>query len=75
MRQHTVWSVPLLTHCAKQAVALCALRLGQCLLRGCWTVLAVMHACASGYPFSTYGDTAACWLQDIILVLLIAKYR
>ncbi|CAK0740472.1 hypothetical protein CVIRNUC_001253 [Coccomyxa viridis] len=27
------------------------------------------------YPFSTYGDTAACWLQDIILVLLIAKYR
>ena len=33
------------------------------------------YVCASGYPFSTYGDTAACWLQDIILVLLITKYR
>ncbi len=29
----------------------------------------------AGYAFSTYGDTAACWVQDIILIVLIAKYR
>ncbi|BDA48719.1 probable mannose-P-dolichol utilization defect 1 protein homolog [Coccomyxa sp. Obi] len=28
-----------------------------------------------GYAFSTYGDTAACWVQDIILIVLIAKFR
>ncbi|KAK9917396.1 hypothetical protein WJX75_003898 [Coccomyxa subellipsoidea] len=28
-----------------------------------------------GYAFSTYGDTAACWVQDVILILLIARYR
>ncbi|CAL5223684.1 g6235 [Coccomyxa viridis] len=27
------------------------------------------------YAFSTYGDTATCWLQDIVLIILIARYR
>ena len=26
-----------------------------------------------GYPFNTYGEVLACWLQDIILVGLIFR--
>ena len=64
--------VDLFSKSARQAFVLCAL--GDS-ISVCWTDIDRMHACASGYSFSTYGDTAACWLQDIILVLLIAKYR
>jgi len=31
--------------------------------------------CTAGYAFSTYGDTAACWLQDIVMIFLIARCR
>ena len=33
------------------------------------------RCCFAGYAFSTYGDTATCWLQDIVLIILIARYR
>ncbi|KAK9866383.1 hypothetical protein WJX84_006613 [Apatococcus fuscideae] len=26
------------------------------------------------YPFSTYGEVVACWIQDIILIVLILKF-
>jgi hypothetical protein len=28
----------------------------------------------AGYAFSTYGEVAACWVQDIVLVGLIARH-
>jgi hypothetical protein len=28
-----------------------------------------------GYPFCTYGEVAACWAQDVLLVSLILSYR
>lgn len=28
-----------------------------------------------GYAFSTFGEVAACWVQDIALVALISRYR
>ena len=32
------------------------------------------HYCA-GYAFSTYGEIVACWLQDIVLALLIVRFK
>lgn len=29
----------------------------------------------AGYPFSSYGEVAACWIQDIILVFLVLYFR
>ena len=28
-----------------------------------------------GYPFSSYGEVAACWIQDVILIFLVLHYR
>lgn len=28
----------------------------------------------AGYAFSTYGEVAACWIQDVVLVVLIARH-
>ena len=30
---------------------------------------------AAGYPFSTYGEIVACWIQDVILIVLILKFK
>ena len=37
--------------------------------------ITVAYNLERAYPFSTWGDTLSCWLQDIILILLILKYR
>lgn len=29
----------------------------------------------AGYAFSTYGEVAACWGQDVVLVALISRYN
>ena len=29
---------------------------------------------SAGYPFSTYGEVVACWLQDIVLIAIISRY-
>ena len=33
-----------------------------------------MLVSCSGYPFSTYGEVVACWLQDIVLIAIIGRY-
>ncbi|KAK9815565.1 hypothetical protein WJX72_005908 [[Myrmecia] bisecta] len=35
----------------------------------------VAYNSSLGYPFSSYGEVAACWIQDVILVWLIVKYQ
>jgi hypothetical protein len=37
--------------------------------------ITVAYNLERGYPFSTWGDTLSCWLQDVVLVLLITRYR
>lgn len=34
----------------------------------------INSASSAGYAFSTYGEVAACWGQDIILVALISRH-
>lgn len=29
----------------------------------------------AGYAFSTYGEIVACWVQDIVLALLIVRFK
>ena len=31
-------------------------------------------SCA-GYPFSSYGEVVACWLQDVVIVGLIVRFK
>ena len=30
---------------------------------------------STGYPFSTYGEIVALWIQDVILVAAICRYK
>ena len=30
---------------------------------------------SAGYPFSTFGEIVACWVQDVMLVALVLFYR
>jgi mannose-P-dolichol utilization defect 1 len=39
----------------------------------CYTVI-VGYNVNNKYPFSTYGDVFACWLQDIIVCALLVWY-
>jgi mannose-P-dolichol utilization defect protein 1 len=39
----------------------------------CYTVTIAYNA-SRGYPLNTYGEVAACWLQDVALVLLVLRY-
>lgn len=40
----------------------------------CRLMARVCVSSAIGYAFSTYGEIAACWVQDVALVALIARY-
>jgi len=33
------------------------------------------YSVRNGYPFSSFGDVVACWMQNVIIAALIAKYR
>jgi hypothetical protein len=37
--------------------------------------ITVAYNLAFAYPFSTYGDIAACWLQNIVVVGLIFRFN
>ncbi|KAL6756521.1 hypothetical protein V8C86DRAFT_2647007 [Haematococcus lacustris] len=39
----------------------------------CYTVM-VAYNFSHAYPFTTYGEIIACWLQDLVLVGLILRY-
>jgi mannose-P-dolichol utilization defect protein 1 len=39
----------------------------------CYTVTIAYNA-SRGYPLNTYGEVAACWLQDVLLVLLVVRF-
>lgn len=39
----------------------------------CYTII-VAYNIQQGYPFSTYGETWACWLQDVVLIGMIYQY-
>lgn len=40
----------------------------------CYTVV-VAYNFNRGYPFSTFGEIAACWAQDVVLIGLILKFK
>jgi mannose-P-dolichol utilization defect protein 1 len=39
----------------------------------CYTVTIAYNA-SRGYPLNTYGEVAACWAQDVLLVLLVLRF-
>jgi mannose-P-dolichol utilization defect 1 len=39
----------------------------------CYTV-SIAYNASRGYPWNTYGEVAACWLQDVLLVVLVVRF-
>lgn len=40
----------------------------------CYTIV-LAYNYSKAYPFNTYGEAAALWLQDVFIIMLIYKYR
>ncbi|KAI8464676.1 MAG: hypothetical protein J3K34DRAFT_525994 [Monoraphidium minutum] len=39
----------------------------------CYSVV-VAYNLSQGYPFNTFGEVAACWVQDVVLIALILRF-